>query len=128
MSGHELILVFVGGGVGSLARWLIGLAVGKRYDGSFPLGTFLVNISGSFLIGFLTVLFSFNWRNRFGDPINILVITGVLGGYTTFSSLELDLSTVVHRGETRLAQIYLLSSIVIGLLAAYLGGALALWL
>jgi CrcB protein len=128
MSGHDLILVFIGGGTGSLIRWLAGLAVGRRYKGSFPLGTFLINVTGAFLIGFLAELFSLNWRNRFGDPINTLILTGVMGGYTTFSSLELDFSTLLHRDETSLAQIYLLSSIVISLLAAYLGRTLALWL
>jgi CrcB protein len=125
MGGSELILVALGGGVGSLARWLAGLAVGKRWKGAFPLGTFLVNISGAFLIGFLTVFFKFDWTERFGQPANALVLTGVLGGYTTFSSMELDAGRLLDEGQTRLGMAYLFGTVALGLAAAFLGGTLA---
>ena len=96
-------MAFLGGGIGSIARWLLGLVVGKRYHGSFPLATFLINISGAFLIGFLTVLFIFDWKERFGHPVNTFVLTGILGGYTTFSSLELDTTKLINGQKPRLA-------------------------
>jgi len=126
MSGSDLILAFLGGGIGSLARWLIGLVVGKRYHGTFPLATFTVNISGAFLIGFLTVLFLFDWKQRFGHPVNTIVLTGILGGYTTFSSMELDTSKLIRAQKPRLALGYLFGTAALGLMAALLGGALAL--
>lgn len=125
MNVSDLFLVFLGGGIGSLARWLIGLVVGKRYHGSFPLATFLINISGAFLIGFLTVLLDFDWKERFGHPVNTIVLTGILGGYTTFSSLELDTAKLINGQNPRVALVYIGSSVALGLLSAFLGGALA---
>jgi fluoride exporter len=69
---------------GSALRWWIGRLVGEGYKGRFPLGTFLINISGSLAIGYLSVLFNVDWHNRHGHGmvLNAFVITGVLGGYT----------------------------------------------
>jgi len=125
MSISDIFLVFLGGGIGSLARWLAGLLVSKRYHGSFPLATFLINISGAFLIGFLTVLLVFDWKERFGHPVNAFILTGILGGYTTFSSLELDTAKLINGQNPRLALVYISGSFAAGLVAAVLGGALA---
>jgi fluoride exporter len=125
MSGSDLGLAFLGGGIGSLARWLIGLFVGRRYNGDFPLATFLINVSGAFLIGFLAVLFSLEWTDRFGHLVNTMVLTGILGGFTTFSSMNLDTSKLLHGQKTGLALVYLFATVAYGLLAAILGGALA---
>ena len=125
MLAMNLCLAFVGGGLGSLARWGVGLAVRERYRGPFPLGTFLINISGAFLIGFLTVLFQFDWKERFGHNLNTIVLTGVLGGYTTFSSMQLDAASLWQSRHARLAMVYLVGSILAGLVAAAIGGELA---
>jgi len=108
-------------------RWWIGRLVGERYKGHFPLGTFLINISGSLVIGYLSVLFNVDWHNRYGHGmvLNALVITGVLGGYTTFSSMQLDAARLAGEQRTRLAALYLLLSVAAGLLAALAGAALA---
>src|SRR5690242_5197554 len=80
--------VLVGGAVGALVRYIVGSTVAAKYAGRFPLGTFLINVSGSFLIGLLMTFFTqrttmhANWR--------LLLVTGVLGGYTTFSSFEYE--------------------------------------
>ena len=80
------LLVLAGGAAGSLTRYLVGLAVSEHYDGRFPLGTFLINVTGSFLIGILLVIFD---REDILHPnLRPLLVTGVLGGYTTFSSFE----------------------------------------
>ena len=91
------------------------------------LGTFLINISGSFLIGYLSVLFNVDWHNRHGHGmvLNALVITGVLGGYTTFSSMQLDAARLAAKQHARLAAFYLFLSVAAGLLAALAGAALA---
>ena len=121
------MLVGLGGGVGSVLRWWIGRLVGESYKGHFPLGTFLINISGSLVIGYLSVLFNVDWDNRHGHGmvLNALVITGVLGGYTTFSSMQLDAAQLATKQHARLAAFYLLLSVATGLLAALAGAALA---
>ena len=119
--------VGLGGGLGSVLRWWIGRLVGERYKGHFPLGTFLINISGSLVIGYLSVLFNVDWHNRYGHGmvLNALVITGILGGYTTFSSMQLDAARLTAKQHAPLAGFYLLLSVATGLLAALAGAALA---
>jgi CrcB protein len=123
----DVVLVGLGGGLGSILRWWIGLVVGERYHGNFPLGTFLINVTGTFLIGYLSVLFGFDWHDRYGHGmvLNAFVLTGVLGGYTTFSSMQLDAAKLVGKRLGLLAASYLLLSVLAGLLAGGLGAALA---
>ena len=109
----------------SVLRWWIGVIVGERYHGEFPLGTFLINVSGSFIIGYPSVLFGVDWRDRYGAALNALVLTGVLGGYTTFSSMQLDAAKLAGKTRSGLAATYLLLSVAVGLLAAGFGAALA---
>jgi len=127
MNPMDVIWVGLGGGLGSVLRWWIGRLVGERYKGHFPLGTFLINISGSLVIGYLSVLFNVDWDNRHGHDmvLNALVITGVLGGYTTFSSMQLDAAQLAAKQRAPLAAFYLLLSVAGGLLAALAGAALA---
>jgi CrcB protein len=127
MTALDVMLVGLGGGLGSVLRWWIGLMVGERYHGDFPLATFLINVSGTFLIGYLSVLFGVDWHDRYGHGIvlNAFVLTGVLGGYTTFSSMQLDAAKLAGKRRGVLAASYLLLSVLIGLLAGELGGALA---
>ena len=101
----DLVLVGLGGGLGSVLRWGIGLVVGERCHGDFPLGTFLINVSGSLLIGYLSVLFGVDWRNRYGHGLvlNALVITGVLGGSTDLSSMQLDTAKLAEKKHGLLA-------------------------
>ena len=125
MKPLDIVWVGLGGGLGSVLRWWIGVIVGERYHGEFPLGTFLINVSGSLIIGYLSVLFRADWRDRYGEALNALVLTGVLGGYTTFSSMQLDATKLAGKIRGGLAATYLLLSVAVGLLAAGLGAALA---
>jgi fluoride exporter len=122
----DVILVGLGGGLGSLLRWWVGRMVGERYHGNFPLGTFLINVSGAFAMGYLSVLFNVDWRHRYGTALNAGVLTGVLGGYTTFSSMQLDAVKLTGTSGSLPAGFYLLLSVSLGQVAAWLGGALAL--
>jgi fluoride exporter len=88
MTALDVMWVGLGAGLGSLLRWWIGRAVGERYHGAFPLGTFLINVSGSFVMGYLSVQFMVEWHDRYGSPLNSFALTGVLGGYTTFSTMS----------------------------------------
>jgi CrcB protein len=120
-----LALVFVGGAGGSAIRWLVGIGVGERYKGStFSLGTFLINVSGAFLMGFLSTLFDVDWKDRYGSNLTALVLTGVLGGYTTFSSYQLDTANLYNKG-TRGLVFYWIGSVAAGLIAAFLGAITA---
>jgi CrcB protein len=120
-----LALVFVGGAGGSAIRWLVGIGVGERYTGStFPLGTFLINVSGAFLMGLLSTLFNVDWKDRYGSNLTALVLTGVLGGYTTFSSYQLDTANLYNRGG-RAWVLYWIGSVAAGLIAAALGAMTA---
>lgn len=117
--------VGLGGGAGSLFRWWVGKTVGERYRGGFPLGTFVINVSGAFVIGYLSVLFSVDWRDRYGDALTSGILTGVLGGYTTFSSMQLDAAKLSAKGQGHLAFAYVLGSVAVGLIAAACGAGLA---
>ena len=120
-----LALVFVGGAGGSAIRWLVGLGVGERHKGStFPLATFLINVSGAFLMGLLSTLFNVDWKDRYGSNLTALVLTGVLGGYTTFSSYQLDTANLYNKGAQGLA-LYWIGSVAAGLIAAPLGAITA---
>ena len=98
MNIRTILLVFAGGAAGSVLRWWTGVALGHRYQGRFPLATFLINVSGAFLIGGLSTLFSIEWYHRHESDLAALIMTGFLGGYTTFSSYQLEAVTL-HRAQ-----------------------------
>ena len=116
------ILIMLGGAVGSLARYAAGAAIMNRLGVRFPLGTFVVNISGAFLIGVLMTLFTGrvelhpNWR--------VVLVVGFLGGYTTFSTLEWETLALVKDGARWLGLINAAGSIVVGYAAVWLGSAI----
>lgn len=125
MSPVDFLWVGLGGGLGSVLRWWTGRLVAERYVGDFPLSTFVINVSGAFVIGFLSVLFEVDWRDRYGSALNAAVLTGLLGGFTTFSSMQLGAAELKAKKRGMLAVFYLLLSTAVGLLAATLGAAIA---
>ncbi|MHC3941663.1 MULTISPECIES: fluoride efflux transporter CrcB [Paenochrobactrum] len=128
MQPLDILWVGLGGGLGSLFRWWVGKMAGESYNGKFPLGTFLINITGAFAIGFLSVLFSVEWYERFGDVLKAGILTGFLGGYTTFSSMQLDAVKLARDHYQGLAIFYLVGSVLVGLAAAAFGALLASWI
>jgi fluoride exporter len=125
LTALDFLWVFLGGGAGSMLRWSIGRLVDEHYRGGFPLATFLINVSGAFVIGFLSVLFGVDWHDRYGTQLNAGILTGVLGGYTTFSSMQLDAAKLADKSRRGAALFYVLISVVAGLVAAGLGAFLA---
>ncbi len=119
----DYIFIGLGGTLGALARYFLSQAAARRWPVGFPAGTFFINISGSFLLGFLFVLFS-----RPGVDLHqwkALTTTGFLGAFTTFSTFSYELVKLRESHTEATAWRYLTSSIVFGLLAAWLGIVLA---
>lgn len=114
------LCVFAGGGCGSLTRYLLGRAITQRFPSSyFAWGTFTINVSGSFLIGLLmTVIIE---RLRLSHYWQLALVVGFLGGYTTFSSFEYDGYLQTRAGNQWGALLYLVSSVIFGYAAVWLG-------
>ncbi|MFK8251863.1 fluoride efflux transporter FluC [Ancylobacter terrae] len=121
----DILWVGLGGGVGSLLRWRVGRFIDERVSTPFKLGTFVINVSGAFVIAYLSASLAFGWEHRYGNVISSLVLTGVLGGYTTFSTMQLDAVQMASARRHGLAIVYLVASVGTGLLAAAAGVALA---
>ena len=117
------LLVLAGGGTGALARYVAASAIMTRFGGRFPLGTLAINVTGSFLIGFLmTVLTE---RYQLDPQWRLLLVVGFLGGYTTFSSFEWETFTAVRDGALWAAMSNVVASVVLGYAAVWLGVMLA---
>src|SRR5579875_2896075 len=113
------LLIFLGGGTGATCRYGIGRFVGARYDGEFPLGTFLINVTGCFALGLLASVAANLHRDT--ALLTAGLATGFLGGYTTFSTYALEGVALFTDGSRRLAVTSLLGSVVAGMLAAAAG-------
>ncbi len=114
-----IALVAAGGAAGSVLRYLCILAAGSYFGPQFPIGTVFVNVAGSFLIGLFVELIA-----RHGaapDMLRLLLVTGFLGGFTTFSTFSLDFAVLWERGQLWLACLYLIASTVVGILALFAG-------
>jgi len=125
MRALDVMWVGVGGGLGSLIRWRIGTFIESRIKTRFKIGTFFINVSGAFILAYLATAYSVGWDVRYGDMMTSLVLTGVLGGYTTFSSMQLDTVQMVQEGRHMLALSYITLSVGVGLAGAALGVSLA---
>ena len=113
------LLVALGGAAGALARYWVGLAVHSTLGSTLPWGTFSVNISGSFIVGFvMTVLAN---RITSGANWHFLLVTGFLGAYTTFSALEYETLSLFQQQRAPAALGYVVLSLVVGLAAVWLG-------
>jgi CrcB protein len=123
MSALVLLVVFVGGGAGAACRYGVGRFVGERYGGAFPLGTFLINVTGCFALGLLATALA-GTHHDVALPTALLA-TGFLGGYTTFSTYALEGVVLYTDGSRRLAVASLLGPALAGLLAAALGAGVA---
>ncbi len=119
-----LFAVFAGGGVGSALRYFVTLAVTQRFGPGFPWATLAINVTGSFIIG---IVFELSQTRAIGMPAvtRIFLMTGVLGGYTTFSAFSLDLLSLATERATFLAFAYAFGSVALGFGAAFAGVVIA---
>ncbi|MEO6382261.1 MAG: fluoride efflux transporter CrcB [Nitrobacter sp.] len=116
------LLVFVGGGLGATLRHAVNIVCARAFGTHFPFGTFIINITGSIVMGLIAGYLAF--KGNAAQPWRLFVMTGILGGYTTFSAFSLDTALLYERGEIGLALLYVVGSV--GLAIAGLFGGLAL--
>jgi CrcB protein len=121
MNGSTLLLVALGGALGALARHGAGIAAVRIMGAGFPWGTLAVNVAGSFLIGLLSVWLAARGLGR----LSPLLLTGFLGGFTTFSAFSLDALRLWEAGEALPAAVYVAASVGLSLVAVAAGVALA---
>jgi CrcB protein len=119
---NQIAALSVGGVLGVNARYWLGHWINKWASPQFPWATFTINVSGSFAIGFLTLALA-RWLPH--NNIRLIVVTGFLGGYTTFSTFSQESATLWERGETGRALAYMVGSVVAGFAAVMLGIVLA---
>jgi fluoride exporter len=117
-------MVMLGGVLGSLLRWLVGLLL-PQSQGGLPWGTFAANASGCFVIGFYAALTGPDGRVFVGPLIRQFVMIGICGGYTTFSAFSLETFRFLAAGDYGSAALYLAISLASWLAAVWLGDALA---
>jgi CrcB protein len=115
------LLVAFGGAVGSMARYGLGLMVAALVGQAFPWGTLLINVLGSLVIGASAGLVGAGGRMEGDLTIGLLVMTGLCGGFTTFSSFSLQTLTLMRSGEPIAALAYVLASVVLCVLATFVG-------
>jgi CrcB protein len=116
------LMVFLGGGIGAMIRHGLNLAGVRMLGNHFPYATFIINISGSLMMGIVAGYFAFkgdapqHWR--------LFLTTGILGGYTTFSTFSLDAALLYERGEFGLAAFYVAASVALSIAGLFAGLAL----
>lgn len=112
------ILIGLGGALGAICRYALGLAIMRNYQGTFPRGTWMINITGSFLLG---LLFNLHTQGLIQDWVLSLLGVGFCGAFTTFSTFGNETVQLIVANKLRLAAIYVGSSVLLTLTAAWIG-------
>lgn len=118
----DFFLVFIGSGIGGMARHGVGVLALKWFGRGFPFGTLAINIVGSFLIGIVAEYWAI--KSGLPQPARLFLTTGVIGGFTTFSAFSLETMLLWERGQPLLAAAYVTASVVLSIGALF--GALCL--
>jgi len=122
MNPTDLLLVAVGGALGSMARYIVSVTAGRMFGLDFPWGTLTVNVVGSFAMGLFVGLLALKFDGS--TALRLFFAVGVLGGFTTFSSFSLDTVVLWERGAVLAAAGYVVASLVVSLGALAAGLAL----
>jgi fluoride exporter len=115
----KFLMVGIGGFLGAIARFWLGGFISEKIGTRFPFGTFVINCSGSFLIGFMITLLA--ERTHWSPNWRYLIPVGFIGAYTTFSTFEYETFRVMQEGELSMALLNIFLSVLIGFLAVWLG-------
>ena len=118
---YSLMMVGIGGALGSMARYVCSLALARWLGETFPWGTLFVNATGSFVIGFFFALTAVGGRLLVSPDWRLFVTVGFCGGFTTFSSLSLQTLTLLRDGQERLAGLNAFGSLALCMLTVWLG-------
>jgi fluoride exporter len=128
----QIGLVAVGSAIGGLARWGVTVGTGRMFGTGFPWGTFLINVAGSFFLGWFATVLAERlvlgpgaWLKA--DDLRLLVAVGFTGAFTTFSTFEYESDKLIRDGDGLAGTLYLIGSVVLGLLAVRFGIMLARW-
>ncbi len=113
------LLIFIFGGIGSMLRYGVGILSIKWLGAAFPWGTLAVNIIGCTLIGIFARTIPLPQNG--GNELRLIFMTGLCGGFTTFSAFTLDAANLYMRGETGLAAAYIAASVVLSLFGVAIG-------
>jgi CrcB protein len=117
-----LLLVGLGGAIGSILRYISGELTAKYFQGGFPLATLIINVLGSLLIGlFIGILAKYYPENH---PLKFLLIVGFCGGFTTFSSFASENYTLFQNGQQLYAYLYIIASVLLTIMAVGIGNYL----
>lgn len=126
----QIGLVAFGSALGGLARWGVGVAAARLWGTRFPWGTLLINVSGSLFLGWFSTALAERWLPGSRawlrpDDLRLMVAVGFTGAYTTFSTFEYEAHGLLRDSESLAALAYMLTSVVLGLLAVHAGMLLA---
>jgi CrcB protein len=119
----NIFIIGIGGFLGAISRYGVALWIGQRWGRSFPLGTFVINVSGSFLIGLLMSLLT--ERFMVNPQWRLMLVVGFLGAYTTFSTFEYETGALLKDSEWLIAMLNVLLSVIVGFIALKLGEVIA---
>ena len=119
-------LVFIGGGCGASLRHAVNMTCARAFGTAFPYGTFIINITGSIVMGLIAGYLAF--RGEASQHWRLFLMTGILGGYTTFSAFSLDTAMIYERGALGLAAFYVLGSVGISIAGLFAGLAVMRYL
>lgn len=119
----KIFAVGVGGAFGAVARYLVNISSLAGLFGKFPFPTFVINIVGSFMIGFLMIVFADKWAVN--ENVRIAVIVGFLGAFTTFSTFEMEIYSLIRDREFMTGFLYLFLSVFVGFIGVVAGIELA---
>ena len=114
----KYVVVGIGGFAGAIARYALGSYIGSRFGVRFPYGTFVINVSGSFLIGLVMVLLS---RTTASQYWRYLIPIGLIGGFTTFSTFEYETLRAIQDGQPMTGLLNVVLSLVLGFVAVWAG-------
>ena len=119
LNAYSIAAVAIGGSIGSVARYLVGVYAGRLFGLNFPWGTLIINIVGSFLLGVFVELLALKWD--LSQTARLFLTVGICGGFTTFSTFSLDSAVLMQRGELWQAGAYVIASVVLSVAGLFTG-------